>query len=122
MPEFSRRVNVFVFKDDPLTFDQFVDAAPEAWAPEVPGGKARAEMYRDYLAAFQPYRWHAKAMNGEIIARGESYFNESDCHENIELNYGDDTTVYRMPEYGEQRGEAWLRYGKTDRDAQAAQS
>jgi hypothetical protein len=33
--------------------------------------------------------------------------------------FGDDTTVYWAPMYGEDRGYRLLRYGKTDRDSQA---
>jgi uncharacterized protein YegP (UPF0339 family) len=127
--EFSRRADVQIIKDEPLD--------PNEWASQnsctCPIGGPFVEMcprhfetgtdgtaeYSEYVARFQPYRWRAVAANNEPIAHGESYFNEADCINAVDLLLGDDTTVYRMPMYGEDRGEVLLRYGKTDRDSQA---
>ena len=44
------------------------------------------QAYQRYLSRFQPYRWIAKAANGEVIARSsENYFNRDDCLHAIEL-------------------------------------
>jgi uncharacterized protein YegP (UPF0339 family) len=114
MSEFSRRVNVEIFEDEPKTFEEFVDDHVGEDIDDV------AAAYRQYVDHFQPYRWHAKAANNKIVSDGESYFNEADVIETVDLLFGDDTTVYWMPMYGEGRGEHLLRYGKTDRDNQAA--
>lgn len=115
MSEFSRRVDIEIIKSEPFTSDEWLALHPGRDVDDT------VIAYNRYLARFQPYRWHAKSTgNGEIVARSESYFNLADCIENIELNYGDDTTVYRMPIFGEDRHEVVLRFGKTDREHQAA--
>lgn len=113
MSEFSRRVNVELIRDEPLSPEQFAEQIG------VTPGELTDARYQLYLDHFQPYRWRAKAMNGEIIARGESYFNEADAINAVELLCGDDTTVYWAPMFGEDRGYRWLRYGATDRSHQA---
>jgi uncharacterized protein YegP (UPF0339 family) len=116
VPEFSRRVSVEIFKDDPMTREQFVEwtAVDGAPADQVD------EAYERYLHYHQPYRWHAKASNSRIVSDGESYFNEADCINTINLLFGDDTTMYWSRMYGEDRGLQLLRYGKADREHQAA--
>jgi hypothetical protein len=122
MSEFSKRVNIEVFKDEPKTCEEY---AQTFW-PGTPGvNAARGDIqaaHRHYLEHFQPYRWHAKAANNKIISDGESYFNLADLEETLELFAGDDTTVYYTAMFGEDRGDKWLRYGKTDRDAQGDDS
>jgi uncharacterized protein YegP (UPF0339 family) len=114
MIEFSRRVDVQIIKDEPLSYD-------DLWRTLTHDRNHTGDSaYKQYLDRFQPYRWRAVAANNEPVAHGESYFNEVDAINAAELLFGDDTTVYRMPMYGEDRGETWLRYGKTDRDHQAA--
>lgn len=117
MTEFSRRVDVHVFRDTPFTLEEYSIAYPSR-QPDLNYELA----HRSYLDNFQPYRWHARAANGEIIARGEAYFNEADCLNAVQLLCGDDTTTYWMPMFGEDRAEHLLRYGVTDRNAQGDDS
>jgi predicted HAD superfamily Cof-like phosphohydrolase len=116
--EFSRRVNIEVFKDEPKTREEFrVDAivTNATW----PNGELD-ERYRKYLDDFQPYWWHAQSPNGEILTNGEHYLHEDGATNSAEVLFGDDTTMYWAPMYGEDRHFRLLRYGKTDRDHQAA--
>jgi uncharacterized protein YegP (UPF0339 family) len=112
MTEFSRRADVEIIKDEPLT--------PDEWAARYhvtdPTNNAA---YRYYLEKFQAYRWHAQAGNEEIISDGESYFDEAGAINAVELNFGDDTTMYWARTYGDDRSNHLLRYGKTDREHQA---
>lgn len=120
MTEFSRRVNVEVFKDDPLTREEFLD-----WAeidPEKVTKDFMDKSYDRYLHYHQPYWWHAQSPNGELLTNGEHYANEAGAINSITILFGDDTTMYWMPMYGEDRSEKLLRYGVTDREHQAAQS
>jgi uncharacterized protein YegP (UPF0339 family) len=112
MSEFSRRVNVEIIKDEPTPRDQFM--ASSIWASHVIDAE-----YSKYLDRFQPYRWRAIAANNEPIAHRERYFNLADCVNAVELNYGDDTTAYRMAVFGEDLSETLLRLGATDRASQA---
>lgn len=116
MSEFSRRVDVRIIKDEPKTFEDF--KADENWFSDL----FAKDAYAEYLEHFQPYRWSAVAANNEPIAHGESYFNEVDCINAVELLAADDTTMYWAREYGEDRGDHWLRYGVTDRNAQGDDS
>lgn len=116
--EFSRRVDVDIIKDEPKTreeFRQYHVAAGAAW----PIGDLDAE-YARYLEHFQPYRFHAKGDNFEIVDQSEGYLHEDGAVNAVELLFGDDTTMYWRRTYGEDRGDQLLRYGKTDRDHQAA--
>jgi uncharacterized protein YegP (UPF0339 family) len=113
MTELSRRVDVELIKDEPVSYGDF-------WKTHDRNLNGD-DVYTRYLDRFQPYRWRAVAANNEPIAHGESYFNEADCINAIELLFGDDTTIYWAPMFGDDRGFRWLRYGKTDRDAQAGQ-
>lgn len=117
MSEFSRRVDIFVYKDEPRSEEDFARSL-------VGGVKATTfrSKYESYMNSFQPYRWNAKAANSEIVAQGESYFELAGVVNAINLLFGDDTTVWWMPEFGEDRGESWLRYGVTDRNAQGDDS
>lgn len=108
--EFSRRVDFFVFKDEPSTLEGFA----HRWG--ISGDELDRE-YQEYRDRWQPYRWHAKAKNGEIIARGESYHNVEDCLNAVNLLAGDDTTAYVMPTFGDDRSEKVLRFGATDRSS-----
>jgi uncharacterized protein YegP (UPF0339 family) len=111
--EFSRRVNVQTFKDEPLTREEY---------DTLHGPTEESGFYEHYLETFQPFRWHAVGANNEIVAQGESYLHEDGCANAIELLFADNTTVYVMPMYGENRGERLLRYGSTDRNAQVDDS
>lgn len=114
MPEFSRRVDVELFKDEPATLEYFTD---ELWdASEMPDEHLA---YERYLKLFQPYWWHVQSPNGEILTNGEHYAKPSGAINSIEVLFGDDTTMYYMPMFGVDRGYKLLRYGKTDRDSQA---
>ena len=109
MPEFSRRVDVDIIKDEPMTYEDFWHVHDRNLSGD--------SFYQQYLDRFQPYRWRAESANGEVVAIGESYFNEADAINAVELLFGDDTTMYwrsREPE----RGDQLLRFGKTDRDSQ----
>jgi uncharacterized protein YegP (UPF0339 family) len=119
MSEFSRRVNVQVFKDEPKSLEEFFADWPAEEGDGVEVLQLRNAVYRQYLDRFQPYRWSAVAGNNEPVAHGESYFNEVDCINAIELLAADDTTMYWAREYGEDRGYTLLRYGVTDRNSQA---
>jgi uncharacterized protein YegP (UPF0339 family) len=119
--EFSRRVDVYISKAEPLSEADWYEAQGGVAADGnfFANDAAIEAAYRRYLDRFQPYSWHAKAANHEITCQGESYFNEDDAINAFELMFGDDTTVYWAPMYGEDRGYRLLRYGKTDRDSQA---
>jgi uncharacterized protein YegP (UPF0339 family) len=118
MTEFSRRVDVQIIKDDPMTLAEYITATVD---PDDGFVDTEIEKdYRRYLERFQPYRWRAVAANSEPIAHGESYFNEADCLNAVELLCGDETTVYWAPMFGEDRSEKLLRYGITDREHQQA--
>jgi uncharacterized protein YegP (UPF0339 family) len=129
--EFSRRVDVYISKAEPLGREEWLakgvvtldDLNAVGPGKVVVVGDDTSEymdqLYRRYLDRFQPYSWHAKAANHEITCQGESYFNEADAVNAVELMFGDDSTVYWAPMYGEERGYRLLRYGKTDRDSQA---
>jgi hypothetical protein len=119
MSEFSRRVNVEVFKEEPQTFDEWVEEREHC--DETNGCPDCKIEYRQYLDGFQPYWWHAQSPNGEILTNGEHYTAEAGVINSVEVLFGGDTTMYWAPMYGEDRGEHLLRYGKTDRDNQAAQ-
>jgi hypothetical protein len=114
--EFSRRVDIEVFKDEPKTREEFRVHAVTTNAT-WPNGELD-ERWLQYLIDFQPYWWHAQSPNGEILTNGEHYAVEAGAINSIELLFGDDTTMYWAPMYGEDRGERLLRYGKTDRDHQ----
>jgi uncharacterized protein YegP (UPF0339 family) len=120
MSEFSRRVDVRIIKDEPHTFEEFLS--------DKYGGEDFVDLdqykgeYQEYLTKFQPFRFHAKAGNFEIMSHGENYLHEADCIHAVEVLFGDDTTMWYAREYGEDRGDKWLRYGKTDRDAQVDDS
>lgn len=114
-PKFSKRVNIEVFKDEPQSYEQFAYPWEDADVADI------QRRYDLYLAAHQPYRWHAKAANGKLISDGESYHNLAHLEETIDLAFGDDTTVYAAHMFGDDRGLKLLRYGVTDRNAQAAQ-
>lgn len=110
----SRRVDVDIIKDEPLTLTQF--AATHTFPDDVDEEEIAVD-YQQYLDRFQPYRWSAVAANNEPVAHGESYFHEADAINAVELLFGDDTTMYwrsRDPE----RGDQLLRYGITDREHQ----
>lgn len=115
MSEFSRRVDVRIIKDEPLDYEDWVafhhgpDGEPD-------------DGYANYVTGFQPYRFHAKGANFEIVSYGESYLHEDGAINAVELLFGDDTTMYWAREYGEDRGLKWLRYGVTDRNAQGDDS
>lgn len=118
MSEFSRRVDVEVFKDEQQSRDEYAErqgCCPSSVRCPVCDGS-----YAYYLEHFQPYWWHAQSPNGEILTNGEHYANEVGAINSIEVLFGDDTTMQWARMYGEDRGFKWLRYGKTDRDAQAA--
>jgi uncharacterized protein YegP (UPF0339 family) len=126
MTEFSRRVDVEVFKDEPQSREEWIQTATVTASQLLstdPDDASAAidELYRQYLGAFQPYWWHAQSPNGEILTNGEHYLHEYGAVNSIEALFGDDTTMYWTPTYGEDRGEHLLRYGVTDRNAQAAQ-
>lgn len=124
MPEFSKRVNIEVFQDEPLSFADWwehVDGVTPVGNFYKDDAAARAA-HADYLNAFQPYRWHAKAANNKLIGDGESYHNLAHLEETIDLAFGDDTTVYAAHMFGEDRGLKLLRYGVTDRNAQGDDS
>jgi hypothetical protein len=108
MPEFSKRVNIEVFKDEPQSYEQFAYPWEDADAADI------QRRYDHYLEHFQPFRWHAKAANNKILSDGESYHNLADLEETLDLFAGDDTTVYYAHMFGEDRGDHWLRYGRTD--------
>jgi uncharacterized protein YegP (UPF0339 family) len=113
MSEFSRRVDVELFKDEPLTRAEFT-------AEHGTTGETLQLAYSHYLDTFRPYWWHVQSPNGEIITNGEHYVKPSGAINSIEVLFGDDTTMYYMPMFGVDRGYKLLRYGKTDRDHQAA--
>lgn len=119
--EFSRRVDVEVFKDEPLTFDEWVIRGEHLVIDRAQTEAEVEAKYQDYLEHFQPYWWHAQSPNGEILTNGEHYLHEDGALNSIEVLLGDDTTMYYARTYGEDLGIKWLRYGKTDRDHQAAQ-
>lgn len=108
--EFSRRVDIHLFKDEPPT--QF------AFGEGMTAEDMQASVQRQ-IAKFQPYRWNAVAMNNEILCHGESYHNLADVLSVVTLLFGDDSTLYWMPEFGEERGMELLRYGSTDRRRQS---
>lgn len=119
--EFSRRIDVFIIKDEPKSRMAFAES-PNIGLRELldDGLSSKSAVidaaYAKYLEHFQPYRWVARSHgNSKIIAHGESYFNEADCRDNIALNYGDNTTAYVMPMFGDDRSQKLLRYGATDR-------
>jgi hypothetical protein len=118
--EFSRRVDVQVFKDEPDTREEWMATAtiPAAGFLDGDPDMVLDIHYQDYVKQFQPYRWHAVALNNEILCQGERYFNVEDLVSTIQLLFGADTTTYWMAMYGEKRGEYLLRFGKTDRDHQ----
>lgn len=120
MSEFSRRVDVRIIKDEPMTREQWRIEDGVSEAETNPEYIALAEQqYADYVEHFQPYRFHAKGANFEIVAYGEDYLHEDGAINAVELLFGDDTTMYWAREYGEDRGLNLLRYGVTDRNAQA---
>jgi uncharacterized protein YegP (UPF0339 family) len=107
--EFSRRLNIEIIKDELLTREalgQKLGLTPDELTQDI---------YRKYAEEHQAYRWRAVAANNEIIAHGESYHNEADALNAANLLAGDDTTVYVMPMYGDDRSEKVLRFGATDR-------
>lgn len=113
MSEVSRRVDVEVFKDEPLDIGDFaVDRGFNA------AGEGLLDVYGRYLDLFQPYWWHAQSPNGEILTNGEHYATEAGAINSIEALFGDDTTMYWARTYGEDRGIKLLRYGATDRSHQ----
>ena len=114
MSEFSRRVNVELFKDEPVEFAEFLKENSGVLADIQ-------DRYQVYLNNFQPYWWHAQSPNGEILSNSEHYLHEDGAVNSIEALFGDDTTMYWAPMCGEDRGYRLLRYGKTDRDRQVAQ-
>jgi uncharacterized protein YegP (UPF0339 family) len=119
MTEFSRRVNVEVFKDEPKSRDEWASSATVTAGQLLDidtsdPGAAIDKLYREYLDAFQPYWWHAQSPNGEILTNGEHYAELSGATNSIEVLFGDDTTMYWAPMFGEDRGEQLLRYGVTD--------
>jgi uncharacterized protein YegP (UPF0339 family) len=108
--EFSRRLNIEIIKDEPLArkaLGEKLGLTPDELTEDI---------YRKYVEEHQPYRWRAVAANNEPIAHGESYHNEADCLNAANLLAGDDTTVYVMPMYGDDRSEKVLRFGSTDRN------
>ena len=110
----SRRVDVEIYVDKPVSREEWelITGNPGVTTERLD------ELYRKYIGRHQPYRWRAVAANNEVVAYGERYFNLADCINAVELNYGDNTTMYRMPMFGEDRSETLLRYGKTDREHQ----
>jgi uncharacterized protein YegP (UPF0339 family) len=130
--EFSRRVNVQIIKDEPLsrsewmtkgffvTMDELNTAGSDTQALEHGDEASNAYLdnlyHRYYLDRFQPYRWRAVAANNEPIAHGESYFNEADAINAAELLFGDDSTVYLQQH---EKSNQLLRYGATDWKHQA---
>jgi uncharacterized protein YegP (UPF0339 family) len=120
--EFSRRLNIEIIKDEPLSRDEYVEASFGIGKDANLAVSLSAKLEQDYvqyLYRFQPYRWRAVAANGEPIAHGESYFNEADAINAANLLAGDDTTAYLMPMYGDDRSEKVLRFGATDRKSQS---
>jgi uncharacterized protein YegP (UPF0339 family) len=126
MTEFSRRVDVEIIKDEPKSREAFAAetgcTCPIGSPCPMHVDKADGTLdtdYERYLHYFQPYRWHAQGANNKIVTDGESYHNEADAINAVELLFGDDTTMYWAPTFGEDRGNRLLRYGKTDREHQA---
>lgn len=117
---FSRRVDVLLFKDEPDTREDFVE---RIGLDEVETSAGFIdETYEKYLHSFQPFWWHAKSPNGEILTNGEHYARKSGALNSIALLFGDDTTMYWMPMFGQERGMHLLRYGVTDLQHQASKS
>jgi hypothetical protein len=112
MTEFSRRVTVEVFKDEPRPRDVFFAERAGEDVSDI------AAAYDRYLHYFQPFWWHAQSPNGEILTNGEHYLHEAGAINSIEVLFGDDTTMYWAPMYGEERGFKLLRYGKTEHKAE----
>lgn len=93
-------VYVDLIEDDPKSLAEFGEDAAEPYDDVHELDAA----YRNYLARFQPFRWHSTSEgNHRVLGLGERYFNEADAEANIRLQFSGDTIVYlRRAEHGDE--------------------
>lgn len=88
MPE-PAVIYIDLIKDEPMTRGEWIIENPSRDPDYIETG------YKQYLDRFQPWRWNAKREgNFEVMARGESYFNEADARHAIDELFAAGSNVY----------------------------